>query len=265
MTTPARPHLRAFIVDDEPLAVRRLARLLAATHRVEVVGSSSVPEEARRLLTNLAVDVLFLDIEMPGMNGFELAASLEPQPFIVFTTAYDQYALRAFDVNSIDYLLKPIDPARLDRALAKLEGLRGGGGQPWTQRPEIRRVIEELSEALGGDRHEYPTRVASRSGQRSRLLDVHEITHFIAQDKLTYGVVRGHRHCVDESINALERRLDPRRFLRIHRATLVNLAWVDEVDAWGGGGGVVRLRDEGRTELDVARDRMRALKQRLGL
>jgi two-component system LytT family response regulator len=265
VTTGSMALLRAFLVDDEPLAVKRLTRLLLATGRVEVVGSCTLPEEAADLLKTSGADVLFLDIEMPGMNGFELAASLDPQPFIVFTTAYDRYALRAFDVNSIDYLLKPIDPARLERALAKLERLRGHGPQPWAQRPEIRQAVEDLALALGGGRRDYPSRVVSRSGQRALLLDVGEITHFFSESKLSFGVVRGRRHCVDESINALERRLDPRRFLRIHRAILVNLDWVAEVDAWSGGGGVVRLRDEGRTELDVARDRMRALKQRLGM
>jgi two-component system LytT family response regulator len=108
--------LHAFIVDDERLAVERLKRLLKATGRVEVAGSATDPETALAQLQQAPVDVVFLDIQMPGLTGFELLARLEADTLVVFTTAYDQYAIEAFAVNSVDYLLKPIEPARLDRA-----------------------------------------------------------------------------------------------------------------------------------------------------
>jgi len=103
-----RAPLRAYLVDDEPLALKRLARLVAEREDVEVVGSTRNPEEAVAFLNASPVDVLFLDIRMPGLNGFELLARLKRQPWVVFTTAFDEYALKAFEVNSIDYLLKPI-------------------------------------------------------------------------------------------------------------------------------------------------------------
>src|SRR5215211_3345748 len=112
--------LRVFLVDDEPLALRRLARLLDQTGRVEILGSATDPEAAIEQVSKLSVDVLFLDIEMPGLNGFELLARLARQPIVIFTTAYDRYALRAFEVNSIDYLLKPIEAEHLERALNKI-------------------------------------------------------------------------------------------------------------------------------------------------
>src|SRR5712664_4004467 len=117
---------RAFLVDDEPLALKRLARLLKDTGHVEVVGSSSDPQEALREIQSAEIDVLFLDIQMPGMTGFELLSNLDRQPLVIFTTAYDEYALKAFEVNSIDYLLKPIEPQQLERALSKLEMIRRG-------------------------------------------------------------------------------------------------------------------------------------------
>jgi DNA-binding LytR/AlgR family response regulator len=166
MTSP----LRAYIVDDERLAVERLERLLDATHRVDVVGSSIDPEEALAYLRTNPVDVLFLDIQMPGMTGFDLLAALDKDVRVIFTTAYDAYALEAFTVNSVDLTLAQLDA-----------------------------------------------------------------------------------------------RLDPRRFVRIHRATIVNVGFVHEVDAWVDGGVLVRLKDETKTELSVARDRVRELKARLGI
>src|SRR3984893_1157047 len=113
--------LRAYLVDDESLALKRLTKLLDATERVDVVGSTTNPRTAVKFLSAQEVDVLFLDIHMPDLNGFELLTQLAKQPLVVFTTAYDQYALKAFEVNSLDYLLKPIDPDHLDRAQKKSE------------------------------------------------------------------------------------------------------------------------------------------------
>ena len=135
--------LRVFLIDDEALALKRLARLLQATGRVEIAGSATDPEAALDFLSRENVDALFLDIEMPGLNGFEMLARLKSQPLVIFTTAYDQYALRAFEVNSIDYLLKPIEAEQLDRALAKLERMRATGAPP-----ELRAALEQLAHAV---------------------------------------------------------------------------------------------------------------------
>jgi two-component system LytT family response regulator len=116
--------LRAYLVDDEPLAIERLRRLLASAGGLRIAGSATDPAAALDFLNRESIDVLFLDIQMPGMNGFELLSRLNEQPFVIFTTAYDEYALKAFEVNSIDYLLKPIEPEQLARALKKLDRLR---------------------------------------------------------------------------------------------------------------------------------------------
>src|ERR1700682_6121771 len=144
--------MRAYIVDDERLAVERLTRLLTATGRVVIAGSATDPEAAIAFLRDLPLDVLFLDIQMPGLTGFELLARLERQVTVVFTTAYDRYALEAFAVNSIDYLLKPIEADRLDRALDKIgrlsaKGLRAGPEDPSPVR-DIRALARELAAEL---------------------------------------------------------------------------------------------------------------------
>jgi DNA-binding LytR/AlgR family response regulator len=116
----------AYLLDDEPLALKRLQRMLDATRRVTIAGMSTDPVEAEAYLRTHRVDLLFIDIEMPEMSGFELLHRLDPHPLVVFTTAYSQYALQAFEVHSIDYLLKPVDEASLDRALTKMERMLGG-------------------------------------------------------------------------------------------------------------------------------------------
>ena len=254
--------MRAFLVDDESLALKRLQRMLAVTGRVEIAGTSTDPEEAIAAILKTKPDVLFLDIEMPGMTGFQMLSKLDPQPLIVFTTAYNQYALEAFGVNSVDYLLKPIEAPQLVRALDKLDRMRGGA-EP---RPEVRELLERIAAlAAGGGQLAYPERIASRTGERVELIELARVTHFFARDKLTYAATAAKNYVVDHTIQELEQKVDPRKFVRIHRAILLNLDYVQELHTWFAGRMMVRLKDEKHTELTVSRDRVRVLKERLGL
>jgi two-component system LytT family response regulator len=260
--------LRAYLVDDEPLAIERLKRLLAGFDSIVVAGSASDPALALEFLNDDCaepIDVLFLDIQMPAISGFELLARLTVQPLVIFTTAYDEYALRAFEVNSIDYLVKPIDTAQLARALKKLDRLRPISKPEWQQSPDLPKLLQELAATLRGQRPEYPRRIASRIGERISFLDLDKVTHFIAHDKLTYAVVDGHRHAVDQTIAELELRLEPGRFVRVHRSALVNADWIHEVNSWFAGKVMLSLKDPQRTQIPVARDRVRALKSRMGI
>lgn len=253
--------LRAYLVDDEPLALARLRRLLEHSDRVEVIGSSTVPEEAVLALTADPPDVCFLDIQMPRLSGFDVLAKLSRQPIVIFTTAYDRYALQAFGVNSVDYLLKPVDPESLERALKKVETLRNSG-QP--SQADLQSLLMQLTESLRETRPAYLDRIASRLGDRIWFLDLHHVTHFYAEDKLTYAASEGKAYCVDHSIADLEKKLDPKDFVRIHRSTVVNLAWIKEVSSLPGGSLNVRLKDAKNTDLTVARDRSREFKTRAG-
>jgi two-component system LytT family response regulator len=199
------------------------------------------------------------------MNGFELLSHLPEQPFVIFTTAYDEYALRAFQVNSIDYLLKPIEAEQLDRALKKLDRLRPAARPAWQQNPDLQAMLRELAAQLRGRQPDYPRRIATRVGERITFLELDAVTHFLAHEKLTYAVVNGRQHSIDQTIAELERRLDPSAFFRIHRAALVNVQCIHEVNSWFAGKVVVSLKDDKRTQLTVARDRVRALKARLGI
>lgn len=253
--------LRAYLVDDEPPALARLQRLLEQTNRVQVVGSASEPEEAVTAMSSDPPDVCFLDIEMPRLNGFEVLARLPSQPIVIFTTAYNEYALQAFAVNSVDYLLKPVEPESLERALNKVERLRSS--VPVAQ-PDFQTLFQQLANSLRETKPEYPERIASRLGDRLWFLDLVRVTHFYAEDKLTFAISDGKVFCVDHTITELEDKLNPRQFARIHRGTIVNLAWIKEVALLTGGALNLRLKDAKETELMVARDRAREFKTKVG-
>ncbi|HEY6034678.1 MAG TPA: LytTR family DNA-binding domain-containing protein [Kofleriaceae bacterium] len=219
---------RVFVVDDEELAVKRLVRLLAATDRVDVAGTATDPRDAIARITD-DIAAVFLDISMPEVDGFAVARRLPPGTLIVFTTAHDQHALRAFEVNALDYLVKPVRAEDLSRALDKLARRRGG------------------------------PRLTSRIGDRTHVVELARVTHFQAEDKLTYAFAGAESYIVDDSIAALEERHAADGYFRIHRATLVRLTAIAELLA---NPPRVRLRDD--RELSVARDRVRALKDALG-
>ena len=164
----------------------------------------------------------------------------------------------AFGVNSVDYLLQPVEPTALDRALRKVERLRGSGQ---AAQPDLQALLQHLTDTLRETKAEYPARIASRLGDRLWFLDLARVTHFYAEDKLTYAVSEGKAYCVDYAITELERKLDPKKFLRIHRSTVVNVDWIKEVASLPGGALNIRLKDDKGTDLTVARDRARAEQQ----
>jgi two-component system, LytTR family, response regulator len=253
----SRLKMRAYLIDDEPLALERLKRMLSG--RVEIVGAATDPTQALDEISSLRPDLLFLDIHMPGLTGFELLAKLDAQPMVIFTTAYDQHALEAFQVNSIDYLLKPIEPEHLDRALNKAKRMIADDS-----RPDVQALLKQLGSVLL-QKSVWLERIASRTGDKLEMVELHRVTHFFASDKLTYAATAERNYVVDQSITDLESKLDPGRFVRIHRATILNLDHLRELHSFFGGRMVARLKDAKKTELAVSRDRVRVLKERIGV
>jgi two-component system, LytTR family, response regulator len=228
--------VRALIVDDEPLARTRLQRLLRARADVEVVGSAANADAAVEKITELAPDLIFLDIQMPGLGGFDVLRQVggSGRPFVIFTTAHAQYAVRAFEVHALDYLLKPFDEERLnaslDRALPMI------GGSEWTERFIV------------------------KSAGRIMFLRADEIAWIAAADNYVYLHVNGGSHLVRDSLKAMEKKLDPERFARVHRSAIVNLSSIAELMPLDHGDYEVTLRDG--TRLTATRrfsPRLRAL------
>jgi len=253
--------LRVFVLDDEPLAVKRLVRLLNEIDGVTIAGSATNPQNAIGEIDRANVDVLLLDIEMPGLTGFELLDRLEASPAVIFTTAYDQYALKAFEKSTVDYLMKPIACDRLERALEKASRFDNGARR--ADSTDVQRALEDIATALKS-RPAYPDRIASTIAGRTQLVELSRVTHFYASDKLTYAATTTRPVPIDATLNELETRMDPGRFLRIHRAALVNISFVAEVKS-NTTGMVVKLMDAAQTEIPVARERLKAVKTRLGM
>jgi two-component system LytT family response regulator len=263
--TSSEDILRAFLVDDEPLALKRIEKLLASIPIVEVVGTTTKPATAVKFLETENVDVLFLDIQMPGMNGFELLSQLQRQPIIIFTTAYNEYALKAFEVNSIDYLLKPVEPKQIERALNKIMNLRNASKPPVLDNG-LQLLLRNLADKLNPSPKELPSRISTRLGDRILFIDLDKIAYFYSEEKLTFASLRENkRYIVDYTIAELENSLASKGYLRIHRATLVNLQFVNELHRWFGGRMLIQLKDKNQTKLTVSREKVGILKQQLGL
>jgi two-component system, LytTR family, response regulator len=230
--------VRALVVDDEPLARRELRRLLSAFAAVDIVGEAGNIDEARARIEALSPDVVFLDIQMPGGTGFDLLARLDRVPHIVFTTAYDQYAVKAFEVNALDYLLKPIEPERLAMALQKLQSpARGRAGRD--------APLEQLF---------------VRDGPRCWFVPLREVALFSAEGNYVRMLWGAERPLLGRSLAALEEKLDAQRFFRANRAQVVNLAFIERVEPGEGGRLHVRLRDG--PEVEVSRRQARLFRAR---
>ncbi|MGE3467166.1 MAG: LytR/AlgR family response regulator transcription factor [Pyrinomonadaceae bacterium] len=254
--------LRTYLVDDEPLALKRLSRLLHETGRISIVGQTREPRTALREVPKLDLDLLFVDIQMPELNGFELLKALGSYPPVVFVTAFDQFAIDAFNIFSVDYLMKPVEADRLQLTLSKLERYTEIGSAD--ERVRVKELLKHF-ELTAPESTRLP-RIPSRRGGRITMIDIESVTHFFAEDKVTFASNADCRSFpIDLSLNELENQLTASNFYRIHRGALVNLVYVDEVHGWFAGGIVVRLRDRKRTELAVSRPRVPELKKRLGI
>ena len=256
------PRRRAVVVEDEPDTLDQLVRLLEETGRIEVVATALGPEQALALSVWPEVDVAFLDIQMPVMNGIELARRLPGDPLVVFITGFDQYARQAFDLYAVDYVTKPVDPLRLMEALDRLEHRRGDPAR--STQTVAEQIIGYLQGGTGPGATGRIERVAGRVVDGLQMIDIADVTHFVAQDRLVYAVTTGQsRYLVDQSMEQLERRLDPGRFQRIHRTCIVSLPHVHKLPRSFWREPVLWLKDG--TELEVSRDRVRALRDRHGL
>jgi two-component system LytT family response regulator len=221
--------LRALVVDDEPLGRERVATLLGRDAMIRVAAECADGVEAVDAIRSLHPDVVFLDVQMPEMDGFAVvqAVGAEAMPAVVFVTAYDQYAVAAFEVNAVDYLLKPVDGERLAAAVERVRARLGGAPGEWAER--LRRVLADLRPAGPA----LPERFVVRSGRRWMSVPAADIDWVGAADNYLELHAGGQVHLLRQTMGAMEARLGPRTFMRIHRSTIVNLDRVRSIEPWG--------------------------------
>jgi two-component system LytT family response regulator len=232
--------MKALLIDDERLARNELRRLLAVFPDLEIVGEAANAKQARQLLATAEPDLIFLDVQMPGESGMQLLESLEPPiPEVIFTTAFDEFAVKAFDLNALDYLLKPVDPARLAAAIEKLRTKHAPAS-----------AAEETSAARSGrDRLAAEDKVFVREGDRCWFVEVKSIRLLESEGNYTRVHFDTAQPQLFRSLNAMEERLDPKYFFRANRRQIINLAWIDKIEPWFSGGLLVHLKGGAKVEL----------------
>lgn len=242
--------MKALLIDDERLARNELRRLLAAHKDIEIAGEAVDVDDAVEKVAALKPDLLFLDVQMPGADGFSLLERLEPPlPLVVFTTAYDEFAVKAFEFNALDYLLKPVDPSRLGAALEKLR-LRGpAAAEGELPGPRSRLSLED--------------KVFVREGDQCWFVPVKNIRLLESEGNYTRVHFDDSKPQLFRSLTAMEDRLDPRHFFRANRKQVINLAWVDGIEPWFSGGLLVRLK--GGLKVELSRRQAQDFRERMSL
>ena len=249
--------IRTLVADDEPIARARVVSLLRGEEDIELVCECATGEEARAAIEHEQLDLLFLDIQMPEVTGIDLARTIQTngEPAVVFVTAYDQYAIRAFEVHALDYLLKPFDEERFQNALQRAkEQLRSESAGALEQR--LMALLENLK---AGQSH--VDRLLVKASGRVLFLKTDEIDWIEASGNYVRLHVGRESYLFRETMNAMEGKLDPAKFLRIHRSTLVNIDRIKEMQPWFSGEHVILLRDG--TELRLSRGYRERFEERL--
>lgn len=251
------PLIRVLLVDDEPLARAMMREMLQGDSQIEIVGESVNGREALEAIRNHAPDLLFLDVQMPELGGFEVLASLDQGkvPYVIFVTAYDQYAVRAFEVHALDYLLKPFDQERFNiswqRARARILRERNGMDQ---------RILALLEDLKAGNK--YLERLVIKAGGRIYFLDTNDIDWIEAEGNYVSVHSGKKAHLLRETISSLESQLDPKKFVRIHRSSIVRIASIRELQPWFHGEYRVNLHNG--TQLALSRNYRDKLQEALG-
>jgi two-component system LytT family response regulator len=242
--------MRALIADDEDLARESLKRALAAHPGIEVIRECANGLQALEAIPALRPDVVFLDIEMPGLNGFEVLQQLAEAPAVVFVTAYDEYAVKAFETDALDYILKPVEAERLERALSRV-------------REKLAKGITDAAIKHAAKQAGPIRRLAAKRGNRFVIVPLKDIVRVAIEDKLVFAWGEKERFLVERTISDLETLLEPAGFIRISRGELVNIEMVRELIPWFSGTWRVRLAGGG--EHDVSRERAKRLREAMGV
>ena len=253
--------MKALIVDDERLARKELMSLLSEHDEIEVVGEAVNANDAYDKIKELQPDLLFLDIQMPGKTGFDLLEMLDKVPTVIFTTAYDEYALKAFEVSALDYLLKPVQPERLQESIKKLMSRKPGehaaSGEEDDAEQEHQNASQKLHK-LGPD-----DQVFVKDGDRCWFVRLSKVRLFESDGNYIKVYFDHHKPMIHKSLNALDERLDDKVFFRANRKHMINLNWVENIEPWFNGGLMVTL--QGGEKVEVSRRQATRFKEMMSL
>lgn len=241
--------MKALLIDDERLARQELKSLLAPYHEIEIVGECADAASAIEAIRTHDPDVIFLDIQMPGKNGFELLAELERTPEVVFVTAHDEFAIRAFDVSALDYLLKPVQADRLAAAVKKLL--------------EKQKELPQHTPVAAGETLADTDQVFVKDGERCWFVKLEDIRLFESEGNYVRVYFQSNKPLILRSLNYLDERLSNRTFFRASRKHIVNLKWVDSIENWFNGGMMVKLK--GGEQVEISRRQAVKLKEMMSL
>lgn len=244
--------MRTLIVDDERLARNELKRLLEPYTKIEIVGEAANADEALKLIEEQQPELLFLDIQMPGKNGFELLSSIEGKtPEVIFTTAFDEYAIKAFEFNALDYLLKPIDNERLKETIHRIEENQA--------QPEASTHTNERAEKVLGENDQ----VFVKDGEKCWFVKLGKIRLFESMGNYVRLHFDDQKPLVLKSLNNLEERLDPNTYFRANRKHIINLHWIEKIEPWFSGGLLVTL--QGGDKIEISRRQAIRFKELMSL
>jgi len=243
--------LRTLIVDDEAPARERLRRLLCNNSFVELIGEAEDGVKAVELIGEKNPDLVLLDIQMPGLDGFGVIRALQKPPLIIFVTAYDEYAIRAFEVNALDYLLKPFTRIRLERAVEKAY-------QELSKHADFSAKLDALFQTLR-EQPRYLDRIAARKGSRIFVINVSEIDWFGAESGLIFIHTKEEKYVTNYTLEELESRLNPDMFFKAHRSAIVNLTKIKEIIPWFAGSHKIRLTTG--AEVNLSRSQAKELRK----
>src|SRR3954469_15870270 len=241
---------KAIIIDDERLARNELKKLLQEFPEVEVIAEAANANEGIDKIESLSPDLIFLDIQMPGKTGFDMLTELEKAPHVIFTTAYDEFALKAFEVNALDYLMKPVEPKRLADAIQKLQ---------LAEEKEMAATMAGINRGILTEADQ----VFVKDGERCWFVKLGEVRLFESVGNYAKVFFANHKPLILKSLNALEERLDPRTFFRANRKHIINLRWIEKIEPYFNGGLLVELK--GGKKIEVSRRQTVKFKEMMSL